>query len=58
VKFRDHVIPANTAIFLSVYGIHHSPKNWEDPEKFIPERFENEKHDHFAWLGFGAGNRA
>ncbi|CAB5217124.1 unnamed protein product [Rhizophagus irregularis] len=58
VKFNDHIIPAQTPLFLSVYGIHHSSKNWENPEEFIPERFENEKHDHFAWLGFGGGSRA
>ncbi|GES99830.1 cytochrome P450 [Rhizophagus clarus] len=56
VKFRDHVIPAKTPIILFIYGIHHSSKNWEDPEKFIPERFENEKHNH-TWFSFGGGNR-
>ncbi|RIA97960.1 cytochrome P450 [Glomus cerebriforme] len=57
IKFRNYVIPAKTPIVLFIYGIHHSSKNWEDPEKFIPERFENEKHDHYAWLSFGGGNR-
>ncbi|PKK73770.1 cytochrome P450 [Rhizophagus irregularis] len=57
IKFRNHVIPAKTPIELSIYGIHHSSRNWKDPEKFIPERFENEKHDHYSWLGFGGGNR-
>jgi cytochrome P450 len=42
---------------LFVYGIHHSPKNWENPEKFIPERFEHEKHD-YTWLSFGGGSRS
>jgi cytochrome P450 len=62
IKFRNHIIPANTILIISIYGIHHSSKNWEDPEKFIPERFKNErnekqKHDHYAWLGFGGGSR-
>ncbi|PKC66595.1 cytochrome P450 [Rhizophagus irregularis] len=57
IKFRNHVIPAKTPIVLFIYGIHHSSRNWKDPEKFIPERFENEKHDHYSWLGFGGGNR-
>ncbi|RIA94749.1 cytochrome P450 [Glomus cerebriforme] len=57
IKFRNHVIPAKTPIIINIYGIHHSSKNWENPEKFIPERFENEKHDHYAWLSFGGGNR-
>ncbi|RGB39207.1 cytochrome P450 [Rhizophagus diaphanus] len=57
IKFRNHVIPAKTAIILNIYGIHHSSRNWKDPENFIPERFENEKHDYYAWLGFGGGSR-
>jgi cytochrome P450 len=40
------------------YGIHHSSKIWEDPEKFIPERFEKDEHDHNAWLSFGGGSRS
>ena len=56
IKFRNHVIPAKTPIILSIYGIHHSSRNWKDPEKFIPERFEHEKSD--AWLSFGGGNRS
>ncbi|GBC06725.1 hypothetical protein RclHR1_00700024 [Rhizophagus clarus] len=58
IKFRNHVIPAKTPIVIFIYGVHHSSKNWEDPEKFIPERFENEKHEHYAWLGFGGGARS
>ncbi|RGB39210.1 cytochrome P450 [Rhizophagus diaphanus] len=49
-KVRDEI--------LRVLGDNLMPSvNWEDPEKFIPERFENEKHDHYAWLSFGGGNR-
>ncbi|CAG8774404.1 8683_t:CDS:10 [Cetraspora pellucida] len=59
LKYKNHVIPAGTGIALFIYGIQHSPKLWENPEKFVPERFENE---HFAsgndsWLAFGGGSR-
>ncbi|RIA90098.1 cytochrome P450 [Glomus cerebriforme] len=57
ITLRNHVIPAKTPIYVYIYGIHHSSKNWENPEKFIPERFENEKHDHYAWLSFNSGSR-
>ena len=58
VKFRNHIIPANTPLNIHIYGIQYSPKNWENPEKFFPERFENEnQHDNYSFLSFGAGNR-
>ncbi|CAG8714703.1 8241_t:CDS:2, partial [Funneliformis caledonium] len=60
IKFRNHVFLPKTPIFINIYGIHHSPGNWKDPEEFIPERFENEheKRDLHTWLTFGGGTRS
>ncbi|CAG8533275.1 17572_t:CDS:10, partial [Cetraspora pellucida] len=57
LKCKNHVIPTGTTIGIYSYGIHHSPKLWENPEKFIPERFENEHLEKLEFYGFGAGSR-
>ena len=56
----DLAIPAGSTVVVFVYGVHHSSKYWENPERFDPERFSktNEKlHTPFSWLPFGAGPR-
>lgn len=53
-------IKSSNNIMLSVYNIHHSPKFWDEPEKFKPERFtkENMKAKHkYAYMPFGGGPR-
>ncbi|CAG8568274.1 2178_t:CDS:10 [Cetraspora pellucida] len=60
IECRGHVIPAGACIQLFIYGIHHSPELWKNPEEFLPERFENEQHEQGefgSWLGFGGGSR-
>ncbi|CAG8534620.1 3514_t:CDS:10 [Funneliformis mosseae] len=60
IKFRNHVFLPKTPILINIYGIHHSPNNWKDPEEFNPERFENdndEKREQYTWLPFGSGTR-
>lgn len=53
-------IPAGSMIALSIYGAHHSPTLWDEPEEFRPERFskENKAMQHpYAYLPFGGGPR-
>ena len=54
------VIPRGSTVVLFIYGVHHSPKYWENPETFDEERFSKVKeklHTPFAHLPFGAGPR-
>jgi len=56
----DVVIPRGATVVVFVYGVHHSARHWENPERFDPGRFtkSNEKlHTPFTWLPFGAGPR-
>ncbi len=57
-ELNGYRIPQASKIFLSIYNIHRHSDFWEDPEMFIPERFDdlNLKHK-LAYMPFGAGPR-
>jgi cytochrome P450 len=56
----DVAIPRGSTVVVFIYGVHHSPQYWENPETFDPERFTKSKeklHTPFAHLPFGSGPR-
>lgn len=53
-EYEGLVIPKGTGVFIGVNSIHNDPSLWQEPEKFRPERFENE-FDKLAYLPFGGG---
>ncbi|CAG8664746.1 1706_t:CDS:10, partial [Racocetra persica] len=52
LKYKNFFLPAGTPVSLFIYGMHHSTKLWENPEEFLPERFETE-HENYSWIAFG-----
>lgn len=47
-------------IWIPVYGIHHDPKYYPNPEQFYPERFSEENKDAilpYTYMPFGVGPR-
>ncbi|RZC38867.1 p450 domain containing protein, partial [Asbolus verrucosus] len=55
------VIEKGTTIILPLYGLHHDPQYFENPETFTPERFvgaNKENLTKYAFLPFGEGPRA
>jgi cytochrome P450 family 6 len=56
VSGSNITIPKGSQVLIPVYAIHMDPKNFPKPEKFDPERFneENKKDRHsMAYLPFG-----
>ncbi|MDW3191586.1 MAG: cytochrome P450 [Cytophagales bacterium] len=53
-------IPKGSIVVSYIYGTHHHPDWWSDPEKFDPARFTEEQskqHLPFSYLPFGGGPR-
>ncbi len=60
-EIEGHKIKAGDKIVILAYVMHHSPKFWDDPEKFEPERFAPErakKRMKYSYLPFSAGKRS
>jgi cytochrome P450 len=59
-RVGDVVIPRGSMVIVYVYGAHHAPRHWQNPETFDTERFTkaNDKlRTPFTYLPFGAGPR-
>jgi cytochrome P450 len=59
-RVGDVVIPGGSTVIVYVYGAHHAPRYWQNPENFDPERFSKEEmklRTPFTFLPFGGGPR-
>eukprot|EP01080_Neovahlkampfia_damariscottae_P004493 gene4493-7873_t len=56
VVLGGYKIPKNQRVQVSTTAIHHSPTIYENPDEFIPERWEK-KIPNFAWIPFSASSR-
>ena len=45
-------------VLLDVYGMNHDPDIWGDPDKFSPERFQEEKDRTYSFIPQGGGDPA
>jgi cytochrome P450 len=56
LEFDGFYIPAETRVLYSIYLTQRHPDYWDNPNDFMPERFEA-KHPPYTFLPFGGGPR-
>ncbi|MEP7233625.1 MAG: cytochrome P450 [Ginsengibacter sp.] len=57
---REFHLRKQSNVLLNIYGLHHHPNYWEQPENFYPEHFSVEKEKSrpsFVYVPFGGGPR-
>jgi cytochrome P450 len=60
VEIDGKFIPKNSFVVVSPYAVHRNPEIYENPEKFNPDRWNNEFEKTLplgAYIPFGAGRR-
>ena len=55
--FKDILFPSGTNFMMLLQGRHMDKDNFENPEQFRPERWEEPQSDSFAFLPFWLGSR-
>ncbi|KAG7236544.1 hypothetical protein INR49_000807 [Caranx melampygus] len=56
----DRTVPQGTICLVSIYGTHHNPAVWTNPNEFDPLRFDptsKENHSSHAFIPFSSGPR-
>jgi cytochrome P450 len=48
VELDQYIIPKGTIVLTSMKSLHENPKVYENPEKFVPERFLNNTKSMYA----------
>ena len=59
-EYEGLFLPKGSRVVAYIYGVHHRPDLWPDPEAFRPERFAREEkgaYHSFAYMPFGGGPR-
>ncbi|XP_071695497.1 cytochrome P450 81D1-like [Rutidosis leptorrhynchoides] len=50
-------VPRGTTLMVNAWAIHRDRVFWDNPDEFIPERFEEKLEDKYKTIPFGVGRR-
>jgi cytochrome P450 len=56
-RLGEYVLPAGSAISISILLLHHREDLYPDPFAFRPERWVDRKPGTYEWIPFGGGTR-
>ncbi|CAO2151400.1 unnamed protein product [Urochloa humidicola] len=61
-KIQGYDVPKGTILVTNAWAISRDSKYWDDPDRFVPERFEGDRDldfggSDFSFTPFGAGRR-
>ncbi|MBS1623297.1 MAG: cytochrome P450 [Bacteroidetes bacterium] len=59
-QIGGHYIAPQTNVLVPIFYFHNSTKYWDQPERFMPERFAPDKRnaiDRYVYMPFGGGPR-
>jgi cytochrome P450 len=60
VELSGYAVPEGAALMLPQWAVHRSPRWWDDPDSFDPERWRTDRvaeRPRFAYFPFGGGPR-
>jgi cytochrome P450 family 110 len=57
VQILGHDIAAGEPLVIAIAGIHHDPKIFPDPGRFLPDRFIERSYSKTEFMPFGGGHR-
>lgn len=56
-RLGEYVVPAGSAVSISILLVHHREDLYQEPFAFRPERWRDRKPGTYDWIPFGGGTR-
>ena len=57
MEFGGYELPAGVKVAPCIYLVHRRPDIYPEPDRFLPERFLDQKPGTYTWIPFGGGVR-